>query len=478
MALGLTLTACGGRRADDQPVAVSVIGGPAGTPDPTRAALTPAGRMLLASTAQGLVRFDAIGGIEPGLAERWIVIDDGSSIIFRLREAEWPDGETVTAEQVVPMLRRAVAARANPLAPYLTAIDEIVAMTPQVIEVRLSHPRPDILKLFAQPEMAILAPGGRAGSGPFRIQPDPKPGILLRPGFDPLRDPEAEAEEPSPEQFMRMRGERAAVAIARFAAKRSDLVDGGSFVDWPLLDQVKIAPSDLRIDAATGLFGFAVTHRTGFLADPLNRGAVAMAIDRDAVTAMFRKGWATTETILPDTLDSNAPPSTAPWSAVPANARVATAQARVAQYQQAHGGPITLRIAMPEGPGATLLYSIVGAGLRTIGIEPQRVAIDASADLRLIDAVAPYDSARWYLRSACQPCGSAAATMIEAARDAATLQTRAAHLADADAALAADVAFIPIAQPLRWSLVTPRLRGWTANPRAFHPLNHVRGDPN
>jgi len=96
----------------------------------------------------------------------------------------------------------------------------------------------------------------------------------------------------------------------------------------------------------------------------------------------------------------------------------------------------------------------------------------------LVDAVAPYDSARWYLRAACQPCGTTAATLIAAARDAPTLQARADRIAEADAALAADVAFIPIAQPLRWSLVAARLRAWTPNARAFHPLNHLRGDPN
>ncbi|GAA3265023.1 hypothetical protein GCM10020258_32280 [Sphingomonas yabuuchiae] len=125
--------------------------------------------MLRDALAQGLVRFDANGQIEPGLAERWIVIDEGGSFIFRLREAKWNDGSPVTAEQVVPILRRLVSPQSgNPLAPFLTAIDEIVVMTPQVIEIRLSRPRPDLLKLFAQPEMAIVD-RGRRGTGPFRI---------------------------------------------------------------------------------------------------------------------------------------------------------------------------------------------------------------------------------------------------------------------------------------------------------------------
>jgi peptide/nickel transport system substrate-binding protein len=55
---------------------------------------------------------------------------------------------------------------------------------------------------------------------------------------------------------------------------------------------------------------------------------------------------------------------------------------------------------------------------------------------------------------------------------------RAARIAEADAAVTEDAAFIPLARPVRWSLVAQRLRQWTANPRGTHPLNHLRADPN
>ncbi len=69
-------------------------------------------------------------------------------------------------------------------------------------------------------------------------------------------------------------------------------------------------------------------------------------------------------------------------------------------------------------------------------------------------------------------------TLIAAARDATSLPERAQRLAAADAALAADVAFVPVARPWRWSLVAPRLRAFQTNARAVHPLNHLRGDTN
>jgi peptide/nickel transport system substrate-binding protein len=111
-----------------------------------------------------------------------------------------------------------------------------------------------------------------------------------------------------------------------------------------------------------------------------------------------------------------------------------------------------------------------------IGIEPVRVALRADADLRLVDRIAPADNARWYLATACGPCGEEAVTLIEAARSATGAEARAQAIAQADAALAADVAFIPLATPLRWSLVAERLDRWQPNARAWHPLNQLRSD--
>ena len=65
---------------------------------------------------------------------------------------------------------------------------------------------------------------------------------------------------------------------------------------------------------------------------------------------------------------------------------------------------------------------------------------------------------------------------LEAARDAPTTAERARQIAVADEALDADAAFVPLARPLRWSLVAPRLTAWQPNARAWHPLNRLRND--
>lgn len=472
-----TLLASCNQRPDAGPVIASAIG--------TKAQLSPGAlmrgdtgaRVLFYAVAQGLVRFDSGGQIEPGLAERWTVLDDGTSYIFRLREAEWSNGERVTARDVVRLLKRIISPRTRqPLAPYLTAIDDIVEMTPEVIEMRLKHPRPDLLKLLAQPELAIFRTRPAGGTGPFRIARPTSEGVILHPAFDPARADSDDVEEPSRQTNVDLIGESAARAITRFMARKSDLVLGGDFNNWPLIPLASPAPANMRMDPAAGLFGIAIAHRTGFLGDSANRAALAQVIDRGAIVAAFAPGWAAAETLLPDTLDSAAAPAAPEWQGLSAAERYAAARAQIQRWQKAHKDPIKLSIALPRGPGATIFYGFVGAAFRSIGVELIRVSADEPADLRLIDEVAPYDSARWYLTRACQPCSNDAVDALIDARDAGTTADRASALAAADKAMAGDTPFIVIARPLRWSLVATRLRQWQPNSRAWHPLNHLRAD--
>ncbi len=471
------------RRADDRPVDVEAIGVSATLVDAARHPPGPASRVLAGAVAQGLVSFDATGQIEPGIAERWTVIDNGTSYIFRLRDARWQDGRPVTAGQVVAALRHQVLRGSrNPLAPFLSAVEEIVEMTPEVIEIRLSRPRPDLLKLFAQPELAIMTLQG-SGSGPYRPTiVSAGRGILLRPTHDTgVADDDAPKAGLSDE--IRLRADRAAVAVARFARHQVDFVDGGTIVDWPLLTVVDLAPANIRVDPAAGLFGLAIENRQGFLGDAANRDALSAAMDRQAFSNIAG-GVPVAAQILPEPLDSAASPAMPAWIDDPIDTRRALARSRVdawlaAQPETAVGAGVgvTLRLALPAGPGGTVLWGQLAATLLAVGITPVRVAIDAPADLRLVDEVAPYDSARWYLATACRPCDADAQAHLEEARAAPSVTARAEALARADQAVAAEVPFIPLLRPLRWSLVSLRLNQWQGNARAWHPLNHLRDGP-
>jgi oligopeptide transport system substrate-binding protein len=479
MVICATLILLGGcdDRTADRAARVSVIGPKPALVDSSRTPGTASDRALADSLAQGLVRFDAAGEIEPGLAARWIVIDDGRTYIFRLRRMRWPDGRIVTAADVVAAVRRQIAVRSqNPLKPYLTAIEAVRAMTPDVVEIDLSRPRPDLLKLFAQPDLAIWRRGARGmiGTGPFAPSPADPLLLTLRPEPDRAEDERDHLRARS----VRLAGESAGAAILRFREGASDLVLGGTLLDWPVLEAARVNRSSIRMDPAAGILGLAIVRREGFLAEAPARGAVAEAIDRAAIAAAFSREWVPTEQLLPEALDSAAAPAIGSWAALSQEDRIAEAQRVVAEWREREGRRPMLRVAMPEGAGASRLWARLATDLIRIGIRPERVAIDADADLRLVDAVAPYDSARWYLATACATCDETTSTALEAARLAPTLTERATAIAAADAALAADTGFIPIARPFRWSLVTRRLRQWQPNARASHPLNRLLAEPN
>ena len=158
LAASLALAGCGA--ADSGPVDVSAIGGPPRLGDANRGPLDAPSAFLTEAVAQGLVRFNAEGDIEPALAQSWIISDDGLTYTFRLRRTNWIEGGRVTAQEVAARLRLALARNSrNPLKPVLGAVEEIVAMTDEVIVINLRGPRPNFLQLLAHPEMALLRRG-------------------------------------------------------------------------------------------------------------------------------------------------------------------------------------------------------------------------------------------------------------------------------------------------------------------------------
>ena len=128
-----------------------------------------------------------------------------------------------------------------------------------------------------------------------------------------------------------------------------------------------------------------------------------------------------------------------------------------------------------------MLFGFVARDLRAIGVDAVRALPGETAELTLIDAVAPGDSANWYLRSfACaegHPCSPASEAALDASRSAPSLMERSAQFAEADRQLTALVPFIPIATPVRWSLVAPSLDAWRESPRGRHPLDELRSPP-
>ncbi len=341
-----------------------------------------------------LVRLDREGQVVPDTAARWAILDDGRDYIIRI-----DDAAGLSAVRIARSLRQTLRRHAHdPDFAALAAISSVEAVTNTVVELRLSSPQPDLLVLLARPELALAEraarPVGRAAVSHVHADPVGR-------------------------------------AVARFAAGDAALVLGGTFTDLPVAHAAQLPSRTLRFDPATGLFGFAI--RNGQLA-PAVRNALSLAIDRDRIARLV----GAPRQVKATTIAGSQPEP-------PLAERQAAARALLSS------GNAHVRVAMPAGPGARLLFALAARDWANVGIVAEAVPIgDRNADLLLVDRVAP----------------------------AGTLATLACALGAGcdphDRVALINPPFIPIMTPVRWSLVAPELDLFTENALAAHPLDQLR----
>ena len=464
----------GCRKQPEGVIKVIVIGGKPELRDPALGPLTPGDQLLLANIAQGLVRFDASGNIVAGLAERWTVTDDGLSYIFRLTPASWPDGKKITAEQVARLLKREIAPRSrNSLKEQFGAVEDVVGMTDRVMEISLTGPRPDLLSLLAQPQMAILRNG--FGTGPFTATKAEGGAIKLS------REIVSPDDESTSREQLLLGGAPAAGAVHAFAAADADLVLGGTFADLPFARRVKLPRGSLRFDPASGLFGLVPAHAGGPLDTPEVRHLLSEAIDRDSfVAGLAVPGLTPRATLLEPGLDGVPSPAVPAWTATAYPDRLAGLQAQ-AKRLFAKTTQATIRVALPEGPGAARLLQLLQRGWGALGLTVERADSPGAADFTLIDEVAPSTSPAWFVRrfrcTFVTVCDSDADALMDAARQTPVPAQRYALLAQAAARVDDAQLFLPIAAPVRWALVSARIQGFSGNRYARHTLTDLEARP-
>lgn len=470
--LVMALTACSASH-DDGVTDVAIIGTEQGMySDGLR--LPFEGQHLRAATRQGLVAFNEEGQVVPAIAERWIVTDDGVSYIFRIREFDFPDGTRLGAQGVRDSLIRTLTAlEGTSLGLDLASVRDIRAMTGRVVEIRLHSPTPDLLQLLAQPEMGLTL--GEAEIGPMRFTRDGAAADLL-----PLR-PEQRGLPQQPDWDEAIRPVRVYPVDARAAAEgfssgKYDLVLNGRLDDLPFADIGALARGTFRFDPTQGQFGLDVRSATGFLGVQTNREALSMALDRPALIQPFNiGGWIPTTRVVAPGLPNDDGSVPERWIALSIAERRAEAARRVAAWKAQNGAEVSLRVALPDGPGSTILFGELVKQYGEIGVALERVGMGDHAELALRDRVARYAGARWFLnqfncaitRALCSPDVD---FLVELAAESRDPVEQMSYLAEAETALAAFNGYIPIGAPIRWSLARAGVAGFSENPWNFHPL--------
>jgi peptide/nickel transport system substrate-binding protein len=201
---------------------------------------------------------------------------------------------------------------------------------------------------------------------------------------------------------------------------------------------------------------------------------LSQAIDREAlINGLHVSGLQPRATLLQSGLEGIGSPQQPSWLGQPAIER---REPLVREAQRVFGNVQrpTLRVFLPAGPGGSSLLARLRYDWGPLGLRVDRAPTSASADLIWIDEVAPSSSPAWFLRrfrcEAVPICLEDADPLMDQARltpdsaQRAQLFLEAARMMD-DAQL-----FIPIAAPIRWSLVSGRAPGFEENPFARHTL--------
>jgi len=94
---------------------------------------------------QPLLEIIEDGSIAPLLATSWDISDDGLTITFNIREANFSDGTSLDADDVVYSLLKNKESPLGSISAPLTVVDDIVALDARTVQLTLSNPSQRLL---------------------------------------------------------------------------------------------------------------------------------------------------------------------------------------------------------------------------------------------------------------------------------------------------------------------------------------------
>ena len=481
-----------------------LLGGCGASPEGTQLAVTVVGEpasglaqhLEAEATEPGLVARAGSGQVVAGLASSWRFLDNGNSLILRLRPVKWSDGQPLVAADVVAAFRRAAARRDPALgfagisgAPVPGRASSgrlgVAAPISRVVELRLTGASPQMLGWLADPGLAITRPGRTPPTLAAYVASGPATARLLT-----RRSATASPDARPAAIRITIADSRSAIAV--FARGQSDIVLGEGLAG--LGEARTVARTDaLRLDPAWGYYGYIMNSRSERLADPAVRRALAMAIDRPALAARFGiAAIAPADGLLPRDEPAIAaagetlPAAATNWLLPDAEARRAEARQLLAAAGYSPERPLRLVVLLPPGRDHRNVADSIGSEWRDLGVVLAASELPASAiaqrvaggnfDLALTEAALPEPDpaaalARW--RCAAGPhCNPAADALLDAARIAPAGE-RAALLSRAEAELLTGPPMIPLFTAVRWALVARNVDGWVPNRAASHPLSRL-----
>ncbi len=457
---------------------------------------------ILGDLMIGLTTHDAAARVIPGIAERWETSQDGLTWTFRLRQARWSDGKTVTAQDFVSAWRRLLdpktAAREGQILWVIKNARAIMAgrlpssalgataSSPSVLKIVLEAPTPYLPELLTFPAALPLpaapsfAPGRAISNGPYLLkswQPNDHIGLVKNPLFYDAASVKIDAVNYFPTADTQ-------AALRRLRAGELDMQSPlpAAQLAWIRANM----PGSLHIMPSLGLAYIAMNMRDPALADIRVRRALNLVYDREAVAGKVMKlGEQPAYSYVPPTMSNYAGGPQLDFKSLPYPARLAEARKLMQEAGYSQFNKLSLTYSTSGNPDSKRLAAVFQAMARQIHVDV-RIAVadyptvlsamrqgryqlayttwladfdDASNFLDLLQSANPsnyagYRSAKFDIAMAVEPGENAA--------------RRATRLQKAERIALADLPWLPIRFLSQSEAVGPRVGGYIPNVRDFN----------
>ena len=331
--------------------------------DPTAGAAAAIDEVVYANVFEGLTRFGADGSVQPALAERWEVSEDGTAWTFHLRDGvTFHDGTAMDAQDVVFSLDRARAEDSvNAQKQLFAGIESVEAVDLSTVRIVLAAPDGNLPFNLAWGDAVVVAPESAetnatapVGTGPFMLDRWAQ-GDRVELVANPDYWGEAPALERATFRFI-------SDPNAAFAAMMAGDVD--AFPNFPAPETLAAFEADPRFAVIVGTTeGETILAMNNARIDPALREAITRAVDRQAIIdgAMF--GFGTP-------IGTHFAPHNPDYVDLTSDSAFDPDAARAALAGAAYDGR-ALRLMLPPPSYARRGGEIVASQLRDVGIETE-----------------------------------------------------------------------------------------------------------
>ncbi|MGI9435802.1 MAG: peptide ABC transporter substrate-binding protein [Geminicoccaceae bacterium] len=344
----------------------------------------------------GLTTEAADGSVIPGAAESWTVSDDGLVYTFTLRDHTWSDGTPVTAGDFVFAVRRLLAPETA--AKYASilytvknakALNEasmegmenlgITAIDDKTLEVTLEFPAPYFIEqlthytAFPIPKHKVeelgddwVKPGNIVANGPYVVT-EWVPNTHVK---SVKNDAFYDADNVKIDSVTFFPAEERNAATKQFRAGEIDMQYqfASEQIDW-LKENL---PDETRISAYLGIYYYPINTAEPPFDNVDVRQALAMAIDRTAITdKVLKTGELPAYSFVPPNTGDYGEPAYVDWKDMAYEDRVAKAEALLAGAGFGSDNPLKLQLRYNTSENHKKVAIAVAAMWKKIGVQAE-----------------------------------------------------------------------------------------------------------